>query len=407
MKVVREPRCLKYLKPLPIYYMSPSAQHPQVLQYAIIIEVFMLSLQKEERSLPGFRTTKRLLGTILVDGGFVSPHDLEAALGQQKRSNEQLGEILVRMGVLDPVDLKAVLSVQKDLASRENAVRIAAGVRLLLGELLLKAKRITQAQIDYALMEHRQTGERLGETLVRLGFIKKCELDAVLAFQKNQVGAASEKLRLGELLVATGQVTRRQLEDVLERQRVSRKMIGELLVEAGYVQPHQVAQGLKLQQRLVTAALVAALSLSNLFVANEAHAASGGTSAQVTITATVREHTSMQVLAQAQELVVTNADIARGYVEVPAATRIRVKSNNPAGYLLTFEGMVGPGLLFDAINVLVGGREVQLSPNGGGWVPQPYVRGGITQDVTYRFTLSKNARPGTYGWPLMITAIAR
>src|SRR6185369_4465710 len=116
----------------------------------------MLSLQKEEKRDTGCRTTKRLLGNILVDGGFVSPDDLDTALEQQKQTNQQLGEILVSMGVLDPVELKAVLSVQKDLASRENAVRTAAGIRLLLGELLIKAKRITQAQIDYALMQQRQ-----------------------------------------------------------------------------------------------------------------------------------------------------------------------------------------------------------------------------------------------------------
>ena len=368
----------------------------------------MLSLLKEEKSVSGCRTTKRLLGSILVDGGFVSSYDLGAALEQQRQTNLLLGEILVRMGVLDPVELKAVLSVQKDLASRENAVKIGAGVRLLLGELLIKAKRITQAQIDNALIEQRQTGEKLGETLVRLGFIKERELDAVLTFQRNQGGdaSASEKLRLGEILVATGQVTRGQLENVLERQRVSKKKIGELLVEAGYIKPQQVDQGLRLQQQLVTAALVAALSLSSLFSADESHAASGGTSAKITISATVREHTSMQVLNQARELVVTNTDITRGYVEVPAATRINVKSNNPAGYLLAFEAVSGPLPMFESMQVIVGGKEVQLSP-AGGWVPQPYVRGGITQDVTYRFALSKNVQPGTYHWPLMISAIAR
>jgi hypothetical protein len=367
----------------------------------------MLSLQKEDKGLSGCRTTKRLLGSILVDGGFVSKLDLEAAVEQQKQTNAQLGETLVRMGVLDPVELKAVLSIQKDLALPESAVKIAAGVRLLLGELLIKAKRITQAQIDYALMEQRQTGEKLGETLVRLELLKAHELGAALSFQRNQGGdvSASEKLRLGEILVATGQVTRRQLEDVLERQRVSRKQIGELLVDAGYVKPHQVAQGLRLQQKLVTAALVAALSMSNLIGAGEAHSGTTVASAKVSITATVLEHTSMHVLNQAQELVVTNADIARGYIEVPAATRISVKTNNPAGYLLAFEAVSGFPL-FESMHVIVGGTEVQLSP-AGGWVPQPYVRGGITQDVTYRFALSKNAQPGTYGWPLMISAIAR
>src|SRR5512134_3326451 len=261
----------------------------------------MMNLQEKERSFLGCWTSKRLLGSILVDGGFVSSYDLKAALEQQKQTNEQLGVILVRMGVLDTGELKAVLSVQKDLASLEEAVKTAAGVRLLLGDLLIKARRITQAQIDYALMEQRRTGEKLGETLVRLGFIREHELNAVLTFQRNQGGDVSTpgKLRLGELLVATGQLTRRQLEDVLERQKSSTKTIGELLVESGYIQPHQVDQGLKLQQKLVTAALIAVLSMSSAFVARETQAGTQGvTSAKVTITATVREHTSMQVLAQ-------------------------------------------------------------------------------------------------------------
>lgn len=227
----------------------------------------------------GCRITKRLLGQVLVDGEFVSHHDLEAAIEQQKQTNEQLGEILVRMGVLNPIELKAVLSVQRDLASPKDAVKTASGVRLLLGELLLKAKRITLQQLDLALKEQQQTGEKLGEVLVRRGLLTKNELNAVLAFQQYQSGEApaSERFRLGEILVATNQITREQLEDVLARQKLSRKKIGELLVEAGYVQPHQVEYGLKLQQKLLTAALLAVLSMSSLFDVSEIYSADTST----------------------------------------------------------------------------------------------------------------------------------
>jgi hypothetical protein len=373
--------------------------------HSLLLVFYMLSLQNSPTA--GCKTTKRLLGRILVDGEFVTPQDLDIALKEQKKTNAQLGEILVRMGVLDPLELNSVLSIQHDLATPDEAVKLGSGVRLLLGELLLKARRISKAQLDYALMQQRQTGEKLGETLVRLGLLEVKELDAVLAFQQHQQGAApvSEKLRLGEILVATNQITREQLESALSRQKLTKKKIGDLLIEAGYVQPEQVDQGLKLQQKLVTAALVAALSLSNAFVAREA--CSGTTLAattKITIAAVVREHTSMKVLAQAQELVVTNTDVKRGYVEVSAAARINVKSNNPAGYLLTFEVIGGPMPFLNSMYVLVGGREVQLSP-GGGWIPQPYIRGGVTTDVSCRFALSKDAQPGTYHWPLMISVL--
>ena len=356
-------------------------------------------------------TTKRLLGQILVDGEFVSPDVLEAALGRQKDTNEQLGKILLGMSAINPVDLKAALSVQRDLASPEDSVKAAAGVRELLAELFIKAKRITAQQVEDALNEQRETGEKIGGILVRRGLVSENELNIALAFQKEQgcEAPAANLCRLGEILVATEQITRGQLDAVLANQKISKKKVGELLIEAGYVEPHQVAYGLKLQQRLVTAALIAALSMANAWGVGEALASGPfgpALTAKIALTATVLEHTSMSILDQLGELVVTNTDIARGYVEVPAASRIQVKSNNPAGYLLAFEVMNGPIALFNSVNVSVNGREVLLSP-GGGWVPQPFIRGGVTLDLSYRFALSKDAQPGTYNWPIMISVLRR
>ncbi len=351
------------------------------------------------------KTTKRQLGKILVDGDFVTPDHIKTALEQQKQTNEQLGEILIRSGVLSPFELKAVLSIQTELACPEDALKAAAGARLLLGEILLRAKRISREQLDCALSEQKRTGDKLGTVLIRLGLLTETELKAALAFQLDQDGEAPvlNKLRLGEILVTTGQISRTQLEDVLNRQKMSKKKIGELLVEAGYLEAQQVDYTLKLQQKLLTAALIAALSMSSMLGDQEAHAMSSGVSTKINIAATVLPHTSITVLSQVPELVVTNIDIKRGYIEVPSATRISVKSNNPAGYLLAFEPMGAIDSFFTSVNVLIAGREMQLSPNGAGWVPQPYIRGGVIQNVNYRFALSKNAQPGTYNWPLMIS----
>jgi hypothetical protein len=315
------------------------------------------------------------------------------------------------MGELNSVDLMAVLSIQKELASFDESIKAAAGDRELLGELLLKAKRITPEQLSAALEEQRKSGGKLGSILIRRGLLNEHELKAVLSFQQHQgnEAPASTVFRLGEILVATEQITREQLEDVLAHQKLSKKKIGELLIEAGHVQPHQIDYGLKLQQKLVTAALIAALSMATLAGGREAFAGSStgpSTSAKISMTATVLEHTRMQILHQAQEFVITPADIMRGFVEVPAASRVAVKSNNPAGYLLAFEVMSGPDAVFNSVNVLVGGRDVQISA-GGGWIPQPYIRGGVTMDVSYRFALAKGAQPGTYSWPLMVSVQSR
>jgi hypothetical protein len=127
-------------------------------------------------------------------------------------------------------------------------------------------------------------------------------------------------------------------------------------------------------------------------------------SVKIFVSANVRERTTMRVLNQVQDIVVSHGDIMRGYVEMNAATRIQVISNNPAGYLLVFEVMGVPNSIFNLATLHLGNREVQL-PQGGGWVRQPYVRGGAVLDISYRFSLLKDTKPGTYSWPLIISVL--
>lgn len=349
---------------------------------------------------------KRLLGKILVDGRFVSKKDLDRSLSLQKRTNEQLGTVLIGMGVIDPWDLDAALSIQRELSSPEDAVKLAAGTRGLLGELLLKARRISKRDLESVLEEQQKTGERLGELFKRRGLLTEKELKTVLAFQRKQgrTRPAEGKLRLGELLVASGQITRRQLDDALQKQKRSKKKIGEILVEEGLVKPQHVDRILGMQQKLVTAALVAALSLSGAVIAKKSHATGPAKtgSAKVIVTAHVMPHVKLKVLTQRSELVVTNADIARGYVDIPLASRIEVKNNNPSGYLLVFEGFGGPMNFIKGVHVKGGGREVYIE--SAGWITQPFTRAPVSMQLSYRFVLSKNARPGTYAWPLTISA---
>lgn len=208
------------------------------------------------------KRNKHLIGKILLDGGFVSVHELERALEEQRITNELLGQVLVRMGVLDPTDLKAALSVQEYLNKPEEAVKVSAGARRMLGELLTQAGHITGEQLEHALAEQKKTGEKLGEVLVRMRLLTDRQLNAVLDFQRMQ---GDEKrspcpLMLGELLVSKGYVSREQLNDALYKQTLSRKKLGEVLVEEGHAQPHHISHGIRLQHMLLTAVLVAVLT---------------------------------------------------------------------------------------------------------------------------------------------------
>ena len=52
-----------------------------------------------------------------------------------------------------------------------------------IGELLLKEKRITPEQLQQALNAQRQSGGKLGNSLVSLGFVKDEEITALLSKQ--------------------------------------------------------------------------------------------------------------------------------------------------------------------------------------------------------------------------------
>jgi hypothetical protein len=128
------------------------------------------------------------------------------------------------------------------------------------------------------------------------------------------------------------------------------------------------------------------------------------TSATMSVSVQVQARTLLNVESQPPSLVLTEADMARGYVEVPAVSRIRVRSNDPSGYLLAFDVTAGP---FTAIEVTGLGPAARISANGG-WILRPFAgTQPVTSELTYRFLLASNVRPGTYPWPVALTAVPR
>ena len=353
------------------------------------------------------RMTRRLLGSILLDGDFVSPDDLHAAIERQRKVSAQLGGILVGMGVLNGADLEAVLSVQREFASPEDTIKAAAGVRELLGELLLRAKRLTPESLKEALAEQHRTGLKLENILVRRGFLTELELDTILAFQEQQSSKELQPspLRLGELLVRTRAITREKLEEALKRQKLSHKKIGEVLVESGYIKPGQLDHGLRLQQKLITAALFGLLSFACLSPARafDLPTSRSGAKMQINIAAVVKARTNMNIIRRVHEIVVSNADIDRGYVDVPVASLREAESNSPKGDIPSFEGLDWP---FRKAQVGELAQEITRISGGADTIQQPSRQGRTARELNYRFILAKNAQPGTYG-PLTISAPPR
>ena len=126
--------------------------------------------------------------------------------------------------------------------------------------------------------------------------------------------------------------------------------------------------------------------------------------AKLSVSATVIKHASLQVLTQPRSVLVTAADIARGYVDVISPAQVAVQSNTPSGYLLIFESQ-GEFMRQTLVKGL--GAEVQLGTSGGGVAHRPSARGmsKTIHDLEFRFLLSNSAEQGVYAWPLSLSVM--
>lgn len=146
--------------------------------------------------------------------------------------------------------------------------------------------------------------------------------------------------------------------------------------------------------------LFMAMALGFLCAPLQAVASSGENKLQVS--ATILKHASLQVMAQPSSVVVTAADIARGYVDVSSPAQVAVQSNTQGGYVLMFESQ-GEFLRQTLVKGL--GTDVQLSASGGG-VAQRGAGRGMSKtllDLGFRFILSESARQGVYAWPMRLS----
>lgn len=60
---------------------------------------------------------KKRLGQVLLDAGLIDGHQLQAALGEQRRHGNQLGKLLVNMGLASEEDIVRALSEQLNIPS--------------------------------------------------------------------------------------------------------------------------------------------------------------------------------------------------------------------------------------------------------------------------------------------------
>lgn len=250
------------------------------------------------------------------------------------------------------------------------------------------AKRRQPSSDDPSIAVPSAAGGRERESFAR--WLRSSWQTLVVARVQRQVP------RLGELLIRHGAITPEQLEQALARQRVTGRRLGIELIDSGYVARRQLRRALLLQRLITWTAFATALALA----ATRGHDAHAGTSrAQLGVTTVVPPVAVLRVEHQAPELMITAADVARGYVDVPAASRLAIRTSSRAGYMLDFHSRVP---LFRTVAVRSKSGQGTIGPEGGTLVARGDFGRAFVDDLSFRFHLDDDVGAGTYPWPLAV-----
>jgi len=292
---------------------------------------------------------------------------------------------------------------------------------LPIGAFLCSAGLVSPQHVEEAVRIQRATGEKLGAALVRRGALDAKDAQAALMVQERLraslvAGGASgasaqsrplpECLRLGELLVARGEVLRAELDRALQQQAQSAHKLGDVLVRMGAITAAQLAKALHLQTSLLAAVLAAGLGFAIALAPVQAEAAGGGSGAKLHISVNIQKSARVSVISHPDRLQITHEDIARGYVDLPQHSLLAIRSNSADGFALEFHGVDASGPIRE-VEVSGGGRAMRMGAGGGVMMLAGVNQPGVTQsvDLAYRVHLSRSAQPGTYAWPMTLTAM--
>ena len=213
------------------------------------------------------------------------------------------------------------------------------------------------------------------------------------------MATSQNRFFLGNILVASGKISQIQLDTALLSQHASGRRLGEELVFAGHVSQRQVEVGLRLQKKFIAYALALTTGLAPLFpVMSSAQAAQSSAAMQVSVR--VVAIAKLQTGYQARQIEISAADVARGQVEVAAASRFSVLTHLGAGYLIQLDPI---GHVFESVHVEGLGNAVQLGADGGAIVRRGPQASDLTHELSFRFILHPATRPGTYPWPLLLS----
>lgn len=169
------------------------------------------------------------------------------------------------------------------------------------------------------------------------------------------------------------------------------------MVAAAYLSGKLLSRALEVR-RIAICCVLAGISLAS--PPSVGRVAAGESRAYMTVTATVVNTVALRTVHQSQQLVISVQDAQRGYVDVPAGSRLELSYEGP--YVLEFRPI---GDIFRAVKVSGLSTAAEFAAEGGTMLQRSSGRGSNRITISYRFQLAPGIGAGAYRWPLVLTVL--
>lgn len=217
------------------------------------IEVNSITLEQDPQNLETINAIFRPFHTLKGVSGFLNlpqihalTHEVENLLDDARNERLPVSPAFID-AILDAVDLLKKM-IRELKSAVENGGQV--GTDFGLAAFLERIKAIQQGDVPAESAEEPSPygGMKLGEILIAQGMISEHDLEEVVANQQQ-----ARLRQLGDILLASGRISRGDLDEALRRQLTAddrTKMIGEILIETGKIQPDLVSLAIKEQEKL-------------------------------------------------------------------------------------------------------------------------------------------------------------
>lgn len=219
---------------------------------------------KTEHEFPAekLETFRRKIGDLLLSRHLISAKQLEEAVKIQKKTKKRLGEILVELGYISEEDLASALAYQRQWAFVEiDPYAVDPALLRIIPKWLAERYRIFPLKYENGVLHMAIDRIDLGLLKAGLSDLLKVEVKFSLttsydinyaidrAYSEDFLKVARGR-RLGELMVKDGIITEEQLRTALRRQKRTGESLGEILLDEGMVEENILRMYLEQQKKI-------------------------------------------------------------------------------------------------------------------------------------------------------------